>query len=304
MQTRELIDQIARTPQSNILGLAVALTVLRLAVFPLLRRTAPHMRFGPYRVGRFFNEALDSLVYAAVLIFFVVRPFVFQTFVIPSGSMIPTLQISDYIGLNKAIYRYTEPQRFDIVVFTPPKRAVEPSQIDASGNINVNFIKRLIGLPGDLIELKAGQLYINGSRVEQPFVHYTRPVGPSETQFEDLSPEEQRNMTKASWKLVERSGQITPLNYDEYDVNSANPRGNMFEMPYSVARDYRVDDPAEGERLKNAPAQRIPAGMYLFMGDNRNGSFDGRAWGLVPRADIVGRADFVWFPLARIRSLH
>lgn len=301
---REFIDALARTPQSIIFLFALGLTAVRLVVFPILRRTVAHLRGPLYKTGRGVNEIADSLVYAAILIFFLVRPFVFQTFVIPSGSMVPTLLVNDYIGLNKAIYRYTEPQRFDIVVFRPPKRAAQEGQIDAAGNVNVDFVKRLIGLPGDLVEIRRGDLYINGQRTDQPWIHFTRPIGDG-SRYVDLDPTVIQEMTKQSWKLVKRNGEVYPLNYTEYDANSEYPqRGPANILPYGTVPAYALTDTAEMERLKGQPAEKIPEGYYLFMGDNRNNSSDGRAWGLVPKASIVGRAEFIWMPLSRAQGLR
>ena len=299
---REFIDALARTPQSTIFQFALGLTVLRALVYPFLRRTPRHQRGAVYKTGRGLNEIGDSLVYAAILIFFLVRPFAFQTFVIPSGSMVPTLLVNDYIGLNKAIYRYTEPQRHDIVVFRPPKRAVYDNQIDSAGQVNVDFVKRLIGLPGDVIELRNGDLYQNGQKVEQPWIHYTRPIGDG-TKFEDLSPDEVSQMVKQSWKLVKRGNDLLPLNYTNEDANFMI-EGRNQSSSYGTVAEYALTKKAEMDRFKAEPPQPIPAGYYLFMGDNRNNSSDGRAWGLVPKSAIVGRAEFIWMPLPRAQGLR
>ena len=311
MDLRQTIDGLARTPQSTVFLFALALTVVRFVVYPILARTAPHLRSGAYKFGRFFNEIGDSLVYAAILIFFLVRPFVFQTFTIPTGSMVPTLLVNDYIGLNKAIYRYTDPKPFDIVVFRPPARAATPDQIDAQGNVNVDFVKRLIGLPGDLVEIRSGVLYRNGQRVEQPWVHYMQNVSAetpnSQSLYRDLTPEELAGRPLASFKLVKRDGNVIPLNYTKDDANSEHPVGMMplfnsvvpYWTPYSIAPDFVVRDENEMARLRSAPPEKVPAGHYLFMGDNRFNSFDGRGWGLVDRNAIVGRADFIWWPPRR-----
>lgn len=311
MDLRQTIDGLARTPQSTVFLFALALTIIRLAAHPLLVATKPHLRGAIYKLSRFFNEIGDSLVYAAILIFFLVRPFVFQTFTIPTGSMVPTLLVNDYIGLNKAIYRYTDPKLFDIVVFRPPARAATPDQIDTQGNVNVDFVKRLIGLPGDLVEIRAGTLYRNGQKVEQPWVHYMQNVSASipnsQSLYRDLTPEELAARPMASFKLVRRNGEIIPLNYTADDANSDHPAGMMplydsvmmAWLPYSIAADFTVSNPQEMTRLRNADAERIPPGKYLFMGDNRFNSFDGRGWGLVDRSAIVGRADFIWWPPKR-----
>ena len=296
---REFIDALARTPQSTIFLVALGLTALRLVVFPVLRKTAKHLRGGGYSGARGINEIADSLVYAAILIFFLVRPFVFQTFVIPTGSMVPTLLVGDYIGLNKAIYRYTEPKVFDIVVFRPPKIAVSPTQVDDAGNVNVDFVKRLIGTPGDLVELREGVLFRNGQRVEQPWVHYMSSIpGTNNTLYRDID-SSLLPRPLPSFKLVKRKGKVISLNYDNEYVNS----GPLFGPP-NVSPEFEPDTFAEGRELVASPAEKVPEGYYLFMGDNRFNSFDGRGWGLVPKEAIVGRAEFIWLPFNRIGSLR
>jgi len=122
-----------------------------------LWRTAP--------ARRFTVELLDSGLIAFILVFLVIRPFVVQAFFIPSESMVPTLRPQDRILVNKFIYRLNEARRGDIIVFEAPPEARE-------GDAKRDFVKRLIGLPGDLIEIKSGDgVYINGRRlVEAPDV--------------------------------------------------------------------------------------------------------------------------------------
>jgi signal peptidase I len=104
-------------------------------------------------------DFLIQLLVFAVLVFGVVRPFVVEPFHIPSGSMIPTLEIGDRVLVNKFIYRFTEAERENIVIFN----AVE-------GNAQETLIKRVIGLPADKIELRHGHLFLNGQRHYEPYV--------------------------------------------------------------------------------------------------------------------------------------
>ena len=101
-----------------------------------------------------------------------VRPFGIQTFYIPSGSMIDTLMINDYIVANKLAFRLGKPNHGDIVVFKPPRRALNPGQGET------DFIKRLIGIPGDVIEWNDKKLYRNEKYVPEPYVDYTFPGNP------------------------------------------------------------------------------------------------------------------------------
>ena len=118
-----------------------------------LWRTAPARRFS--------LELLDSGLIAFILVFLVIRPFVVQAFYIPSESMVPTLVPHDRILVNKFLYRLNEPRRGDIIVFDAPEEAL-------TGTGKKDFVKRLIGLPGDLVEVRRGDgVYINGSRLEE-----------------------------------------------------------------------------------------------------------------------------------------
>jgi signal peptidase I len=114
----------------------------------------------PHRKGMI--ELLDSGLIAFVLVFLVIRPFVVQAFFIPSESMVPNLMKGDRILVNKFVYHLNGPQRGDIIVFDAPPQAV-------MGNGHQDFVKRLIGLPGDRVQIKAGDgVYVNDRPVEEP----------------------------------------------------------------------------------------------------------------------------------------
>lgn len=302
---QQTIDNLARTPLSKVLYFVLGFTIFRLAIAGYLAKTPAHQRFGAYGFVRFLNETADAIVYAGVVVFMLIRPFALQAFTIPSGSMWPTLNVADYIVANKAIYRFSDPKVGDIVVFRPPKFIVSRDQLDENGNPRVDYIKRCIGVPGDLIEFKNGQLYRNGQPVNESYRTFSKcesPAGMECTAFSTLTPEEVGRLTPVNFKLVKRGDEIIPLQYTDRDANSSLAEGNLLEPPpYVTAPPFVVDDPAEQRKLMAAPAQKIPPGYYLMIGDNRNGSFDGRAWGLVPRDAIVGRSEAIWFPLARWR---
>ena len=113
--------------------------------------------------GRAFTvELLDSGMIAFLLVFLLIRPFVVQSFFIPSGSMIPTLIPGDRILVNKFVYHMNPPCRGDVVVFDAPPQALR-------GDPRKDFVKRLIGLPGDRIQVKADDgVYVNGKRLLEP----------------------------------------------------------------------------------------------------------------------------------------
>ncbi|RYG47500.1 signal peptidase I, partial [bacterium] len=281
---RQTIDALARTPQSQIVMIVVALTVLRFAIAPVLKKTPAHKRSGVFVLLRIFNEFLDALVYAGIFVFLIIRPFIVQAFVIPSGSMWPALYVNDFIVANKAIYRFSEPKAGDIVVFRPPVAAVSPRDVGPDGQVKIDYIKRLIGRPGDLIEIKEGQLYRNGEAVPEPYKGYTECTQQLSNgdclMFRSLDEKEVASLTKANFKLVEYNGKIIPFNWTAEDGNSSSPKPTNWSQgaPYAIAPQYVIDDPVDAEKLKSAPAVKIPPDHFLMMGDNRNGSFDGRAW--------------------------
>ncbi|MEQ1822972.1 MAG: signal peptidase I [Fimbriimonadaceae bacterium] len=267
----ERIDALARTPLSQIVVLVTICTVLRISLAPYLAKIPPkHKVGGAYRAARFFNELFDAIIYAGIFVFLLIRPFALQAFRIPSGSMLETLQINDFIVANKFIYRISDPKVNDIVVFRPPVRACEPNQIDSDGQVKADFIKRCVGVPGNIIEIRGGKLYRDGKLQDEPWVRADSP---------------------SDFKLVKYKGDYFPVSIFG---TSVNPAGATKE-PY-VAHTLE-----EQEALMKLPAAPIPPGFVLCVGDNRPNSLDGRYWGLVPREDVIGRSEAVWWPPKRWR---
>jgi signal peptidase I len=108
-------------------------------------------------------EYLVILLVSFALVFGFVRPFVMEAFWIPSGSMIPTLEIGDRVLVNKFIYRFTDPRRGDIIVF------------ESVDNSNEDLIKRVVGLPGDEIAVRGGKLFVNGKPQKEPYTNKKLP---------------------------------------------------------------------------------------------------------------------------------
>jgi signal peptidase I len=108
-------------------------------------------------------EYLVILLVSFALVFGFVRPFVMEAFWIPSGSMIPTLEIGDRVLVNKFIYRFTDPRRRDIIVF------------ESVDNSNEDLIKRVVGLPGDKIAVRGGKLFVNGEPQKEPYTNKKLP---------------------------------------------------------------------------------------------------------------------------------
>jgi signal peptidase I len=108
-------------------------------------------------------EYLVILLVSFALVFGFVRPFVMEAFWIPSGSMIPTLEVGDRVLVNKFIYRFTDPNRGDIIVF------------ESVDKTNEDLIKRVVGLPGDEIAVRSGKLYVNGEPQREPYTNKKLP---------------------------------------------------------------------------------------------------------------------------------
>ncbi|MFN3689693.1 MAG: signal peptidase I, partial [Fimbriimonadales bacterium] len=151
------IETLARLPVATIVITMAVCLVVRLGIAPLQNRPA-----------RFVNNLLDAVIYAGILVYLIIRPYLVQPFYIPSESMVPTLRVGDVVLVGKFSYRFSEPKRFDIVVFRAPDWALNPWQTPGK----TDFVKRLIGLPGDVIEVKAGEgLYLNGKLLHEPYLN-------------------------------------------------------------------------------------------------------------------------------------
>lgn len=215
--------------------------------------------------------------FPVILIVFVLRSFLFEPFKIPSGSMIPTLLVGDFILVNKFTYGIRlpvinkkiidigSPQRGDVMVFRYPE---DPS---------LDYIKRVVGLPGDTVAYQNKRLTINGQPVEA-------------TRMADyLHPER----LYYSEQFLARMGAVEHRYLNDGDAPAFIPDATRF--PYRENCTYN----AAGVICK------VPAGHYFLMGDNRDNSRDSRVWGFVPDENIVGKAFFVWLnfgDLGRIGS--
>lgn len=208
-------------------------------------------------------DTVKTLIYAVLIALFI-RTFAFEPFNIPSGSMIPTLLVGDYLFVSKYSYGYSRhslplslplipgrvfssvPERGDVAVFKLPK------------DNSTDYIKRIVGLPGDKIQVQRGRLFVNGELVDrkrlQPFP-VRGPLGSTIgiAQFEETLPNGVKH------RILER--------------------GDNFQ-------------------LDNTPVYTVPAGHVFGMGDNRDDSQDSRVLrevGYIPMENLVGRAEFIFF---------
>ncbi|MGC3024078.1 signal peptidase I [Burkholderia sp. DN3021] len=213
--------------------------------------------------------------FPVILAVFVVRSFIIEPFKIPSGSMVPTLLVGDFILVNKFEYGLRLPvtntkitqgsplSRGDVVVFRYPK------------DESVDYIKRVIGLPGDTVAYQDKQLTINGQPVP-------------ETPLPDFFDDERQNYAKQ---------------FEETIGNKKNAILNNPSVPPFVMGAY--DYPYRDNCTYNSRGVicKVPPGHYFMMGDNRDNSADSRYWGFVPDRNIVGRAFFIWMNFSDLKRI-
>jgi signal peptidase I len=214
-------------------------------------------------------------LFPVILAVFVLRSFLFEPFKIPSGSMIPTLLVGDLILVNKFTYgirlpvvniKLTQghaPQRGDVMVFRyPPKPSLD-------------YIKRVVGVPGDEVAYLDKKLTING-----------QPV--SKTPVPDFFDEDSVSYFKQFEEVL--GGKRHRILND--DSRPAFVPG-VEDFPFKQNCRYSV----EGVVCK------VPQGMYFMMGDNRDNSLDSRYWGFVPDQNIVGKAFFIWMNFGSLKRI-
>ncbi len=230
--------------------------------FVLAKRRAPEAK--PNDAVDFFASLFPVLALVLGL-----RSFVYEPFRIPSSSMMPTLLIGDFILVNKFAYGIRlpvsntliletgKPERGDVVVFRYPGRNPAPPGDPPAGT---DYIKRVIGLPGDTLEVLGNRLTVNGAPIaygeEAIYVGHGAPAA------------------------LEMTGATR--------VSEALAPGKTHDILDKWPRQYLMGD----------GPYTVPAGHYFVMGDNRVASDDSRFWGFVPEANLAGRADVIWLNCA------
>jgi signal peptidase I len=213
--------------------------------------------------------------FPVILLVFVLRSFIVEPFKIPSGSMIPTLQIGDFILVNKFTYGIRlpvinkkiisigDPQRGDVMVFRFPE---DPS---------LDYIKRVIGIPGDQVAYQNKRLYINGQPLET-------------TRLDDYLHPERLYYSK---QFIEKAEGIEHRTLNDDDAPGFISDATQF--------------PHRNNCLYNNAGVicTVPVGHYFMMGDNRDNSRDSRFWGFVPEENIVGKAFFVWLNFGDLKRI-
>jgi len=214
------------------------------------------------------------VIIIALLLAFVVRIFLFQPFNIPSGSMKPTLLIGDFLFVSKFSYGYSQYSfPFGLVSFDGRILASKPDRGDVAvfklpRDNNSDYIKRIVGLPGDRIQMINGVLHINGEAVERE-------------RIDDFNLEVSRGRTREVRRYRET-------------------------LPNGVS--YQTLDEYNNRPGDNTDVFLVPAGHYFMMGDNRDNSSDSRFFGsrgvgFVPAENLIGRADVIFFSASEDASI-
>jgi signal peptidase I len=230
--------------------------------------------------------------FPVAFIVLLVRAFIFEPFRIPSDSMMPTLLDGDFIVVNKYAYglrwpvineKFVDvgtPQRGDVVVFRYPP------------NPSMNYIKRLVGLPGDRVEVRDDQLIVNGEPI--PIEETGRFTDGCYIDFR-LSTE---RLGQHEHQVMSCRSPIAPFSARSYGAGLEGlPVCDRKRMAADIgAWICRESRPETGrDRSDHVFDQVVPAGHYLMIGDNRDNSEDSRIWGFVPEANLVGKATRIWF---------
>jgi signal peptidase I len=228
------------------------------------------------------REYFESFVVTLIMAIFGMT-FILQAVTVPTGSMQNTILVGDYLLVNKFIFTpgghslpflpQREIKRGDIIVFKYPGNKVHPQNDSSRGIIpyQINYVKRVIGLPGETVEFKNNQVFVNGEVLPEH-----RVIGDAD----------------------DKQSALTTTEFEE-------PKGEPYNVYYSADNVKRV---AAGQTtpemrymefgIKGKPMV-VPDNQFFVMGDSRDESEDSRYWGFVPREMIIGRAMFVYWSCDR-----
>jgi len=213
-----------------------------------------HLSFARKSTLREYAESIGVAIAVALLL----RAFVVEAFQIPSGSMIPTLEVGDHIFVSKFSYglsipftdtkilQYSQPSRGDVIVFKFPQ------------DTSTDYIKRVVGLPGDTVEVRQGQLYVNGNEIHR-----------------------ERVPERCHYSEVSTAGVPDDHDCERWVETLGKKVHDTILEPAHPAQDH--------------PRTVIPPGEVFVMGDNRDNSYDSRKWGTVKMNLIKGRALIIWW---------
>ncbi|MHB9036744.1 MAG: signal peptidase I [Armatimonadota bacterium] len=294
-----ITERLANLSMPTVIITVIVLLILRFALLKLKHPFAKSVA-----------EIAESLAVAMALVFLLIRPFVVQAFFIPSASMHPTLLEHDHILVNKFVYRIGDPKLGDVVVFKAPLEATPGETVPK------DFIKRVIGVPGDKIRITPGYVMIGDMRyghrdLNDLLSEYAKSDedGPSVLLKSDNVYVDGERVSRAEIAAAanDPSAKIKVVPGKVYVNGKAINEPYIAEdpdLPYPMLSGDKATPDKWIVKYQGKLAVKIPQGRLLVMGDNRNDSNDARFWGLLDRKRVLGKAMFIFWPLNRIRWIH
>ena len=289
-----------------------------------------------HKVFKEIAEFCESLAFAFLLVFLVIRPFFIQAYFIPSESMMPGLIVRDHLIAQKFMYFFTEPKFGNVVIFKAPNEAyvnnkdlkpyTPPSDklkrfwdVVSGADTRPDFIKRVIGEPGDKVYIKHGCIKVNGNKeilipeMKARFEIFKKDYGFIRLKEDGVYVDGE----KVSEKAIKEALFLKPTDNIEIHPAEVYRNGKKLNEPY-ISEDCFEDYPnlkrikfmglvEPGPWLKKSKGEyyvEVPQGKYLVIGDNRNNSFDARYWGFLDRESIKGQAMFIFWPFNRVKIIH
>ncbi|MGL6066161.1 MAG: signal peptidase I [Cetobacterium sp.] len=243
-------------------------------------------------------KLIESLGSALVLVL-IIQKFYIGNFLVPTGSMVPTIVPKDRLFGNMVIYKFKAPEREDIIVFKEP---IEDK---------VLYTKRLMALPGEKVQIKYNRLFINGQKISEREYTALGEIGskewlvPKKGDLVTILPgqdytanfeKENIDIAKVQTLLKENTGYVSQLLPDvQFMING---------IQTGMIMDFIHDEEILNKLLKGEEVtQKLEEDYYLALGDNTNGSYDSRMWGFVKDTRIKGKAVVRFWPLNRIGLL-
>lgn len=230
-----------------------------------------------------FREYFESLVVTLIMAIFGMT-FIVQAVTVPTGSMQNTILVGDYLLVNKFIYApggqslpflpQREIERGDIIVFKYPGYPNNVNKVEDEGGTpyQMNFVKRVIGLPGDKVEFRDNHVYINDQLLPEHRVIGDSPI------------------------INGKRSQVAALEAEELEPRQEGENYSVYYSKQAIKDGYT---PRDFDFAAPGKTTIVPADSFFVMGDSRNQSLDSRYWGFVPRNLVIGRALFVYWSCDR-----